>query len=226
MKILVAAAHPDDETLGLGATLAKYAADGHETYVCIFADGVRGRKEDHSSEVLDKQKIAAEKACKSLGVKEVFFLGFNDQKLDSYAQLDLNKKFEEVVRKLKPEVVYTHHHGDVNTDHRKVCETTLVATRPFSCTVRRVLSYEVPSSTEWNVPGREVFAPSVYENIEKFFDKKIQALQCYTKTHTNELRKFPYPRSVEAVEALAKKRGSESGFKRAEAFCLIREKRE
>src|SRR3989344_9288341 len=124
MNILVAAAHPDDETLGAGATMAKHASSGNEVYVCIFADGVRGRDEDYPEEVLEKQRKAAEKACNVLGGKEVFFLGFAVQKLDSYPQLELNKRLEEIVRKVKPEMVYTHHHGDVNVDHRKVCEAT------------------------------------------------------------------------------------------------------
>ena len=206
--------------------MAKHAADDHAVNVCIFADGVRGRDEKYPKEVLDRQRAATEKACQVLGVKEVFFLGFKDQQLDTYSQLELNKKLEEIIRKVKPEIVYTHHFGDVNTDHRKVCEAVLVATRPFSSRVTRVLSFEVVSSTEWNAPGRSTFTPSVYENVEKTFDKKLEALKCYTETHEKEVREFPYPRSLEAVEALAKKRGSEAGFKRAEAFYLIRERRE
>lgn len=219
MNVLITAAHPDDEVLGVGGTVAKLAQQGERVAVCFLTDGSFARNCDVALHM-----ECAKKACRELGVSRTYFLGFQDQKLDVYPILDINKKLEEVVKEVEPVVVYTHHYGDLNLDHRIACEATLVATRPASSPVKKVLCFETLSSTEWGAPGQFPFTPNVYENIEKTFEKKKRALYHYRETSANEVKEFPHPRSEEAMIALAKLRGSVVGCKMAEAFLLIRER--
>lgn len=224
MNILAVVAHPDDETLGVGGTLAKHIQNGDRVLVCIVADGVRARSKVKSD--IKLQINCAKKACSALGINKVVFLGFRDQHLDAFPLLKITKKIEEVVVKFKPDILYTHYYGDLNMDHRITFEAVMVASRPYSSTVKKIMCFETPSSTEWNIPVKYTFAPNVYENIHKTLDLKLKALSEYSKTAFNEVKDFPYPRSVEAVKSLAKHRGSAAGFMSAEAFVLIREIRE
>ena len=130
---------------------------------------------------------------------------------------DYEKKIEEIIHKFNPDKIYTHSEHDLNLDHRILYNATLTATRPISnCNVKEILSFEVPSSTEWNFSSN--FSPNVFENIEKELSFKLKSIQAYE----TEVRKFPHPRSVESLESIARRWGSVSGFKAAEAFCIIR----
>ena len=154
-----------------------------------------------------------------MGIKNIYFLDFLTVKLDSVPQKELIAKIYEVIKKVEPDVMYIPHIGDLNKDHRLVFEASLVAARPINNRIKKILSYETLSSTEWGAPIVP-FVPNVYEEISSDdFEKKMKAMAVYE----SELKIFPHPRSPEAIEVLAKKRGTEAGLKLAEAFMLLRE---
>jgi len=210
MNILVIAAHPDDEILGMGGTIYKLSKAGHKIYLCIVTDGkcdTCGLKDRHK-----KRKKSAIDASKLLGIHDVYFLDFQDMRLNVTPQIEINNELEKIIKKIKPEIVYTVPDNDFHKDHQKVLECTLVATRPHSSNVKEVYMYEMTESTKTG------FNPNVYVNIEKEFKYKIKAFKMYT----TEQQKFPFPRSLKGIESLAIQRGIESGLKKAEAFKLIR----
>ncbi len=217
MNILVVSAHPDDEVLGLGGTLARHVQQNHVVYPAIFADGSQVR---YSEEEREDLKGACVASCAELGAQPPEFLGFPDQKLDTYSQIDLTKAIENLIIKYHCEVVYTHHFGDINRDHQLLHEATLVATRPKpGGIVKRVLSYSVPSSTEW-APflSDRSFLPNWFVDISTTLRQKLRALTHYS----SEIPPYPHPRSLEAVENQAKFWGSSVGFEYAEPFMLMR----
>lgn len=221
-KILIVAAHPDDEVLGCGGTIAKYAKE-KQIYIAILGEGISSRynkrKEVKREELLDLQK-QSQKAGKLLGAKENFFFGFPDNQFDTIPFLEIVKKIEEVIKKIKPEIIYTHHSGDLNIDHRITFQAVLTATRPTKdCPVKEIYSFEVLSSTEWSFQKiNGTFLPNVFEDISLTINKKFKAMQ----TYKTEIRKFPHPRSKEAILSIAKRWGSVIGLKCTEAFELIR----
>lgn len=215
MKILVIAPHPDDEVLGCGGTIAKYTKIGNKVYLCV---ATKGYAPDWSEEFLDNRPKEIEKSNKALGFMKTYFLDYPTVKLDATPQKDLNEAISKVLDEVKPDIVYIPHKGDLNKDHRLIFESFLVAARPINNSVKRILSYETLSETDWGQPI-ESFTPNVYVDISETFDKKIKAMKAYG----SELKNCPHPRSLEIIEALAKKRGSEIGVKFAEAFMLIRE---
>ena len=225
MNILVVAAHPDDEILGCGASIAKWVKNGDEVNVLIMAEGITSRDKtrnlDSRSEELSDLKKSALNAGEILGVKSVQLLSYPDNRMDSVDLLDIVKDIEAHIQKTKPQVVITHHPSDLNIDHQITCQATLTSCRPVPGNpVKRILCFEILSSTEWQVPlSNNVFLPTWYEDITNTFSSKINALKCYK----GELNKWPHPRSFEAVESLAKRRGSSVGVDMAEAFALIRE---
>ena len=218
MEVLVVAAHPDDEVLGVGGTVSKHVKQGDNVYICIVAEGGTISYEKNLCEVL---KESALNSAKILGVREVVFLGFPEQKLDRVSVTDINQSIEKTIVRISPRVLYTHHYGDLNKDHQIVFEATMVAARPFSRSpIKRILSYEVPSSTGWRGPSKEeAFIPNIYVDIKETFDKKLEAM----KQYKTEIREYPHPRSIKALEAIAQNRGTEAGLELAEAFVLIRE---
>ena len=233
MNILVISAHPDDEVLGMGGTIKKLTRNGNNVEILIMATGITSRRSvdysnriDYSSDetvanTLQQQikdlRNDAKKAAKILGVKNIEFLDFPDNEMDTVSSLQITKKIEKTIAKFKPDSVYTHSHLDVNIDHRIIHHCVLTATRPkINNSVKEVISFEVPSSTEWYFTSN--FTPNFFVNISRELKIKQKALCAYK----NEIRKFPHPRSTEAVEIIAKRWGTVSGFKAAEAFSLIR----
>lgn len=222
MKTLVIAAHFDDEVLGCGGTIAKLTNEGHEVHVCVLTDSCTAQYRGKASDEMVKQKMAeSEEVNKTLGIKNTHVSDFPDMKLDTIPHVELNREIEQHIRRIKPEVVYTHHWGDVNKDHRLVFESTMVAVRPVEhSSVKRVLCYEVPSATEWAAPTPgNIFAPNVFVDIGKTLDRKVAAMEMYR----SEIRKYPHPRSVENITNQAFLRGSSVGLVAAESFMLIRE---
>jgi len=221
--VAVIAAHPDDEVLGCGGTIARMARDGRPVHILLIADGVSSRGvPDHlraEPELVVRNK-AAERACKILGCLSVQLLGLPDNRLDSLDLLDVVKAIEDFLQKHKPSTVFTHHAGDVNIDHRVVHDAVIAACRPLpEHFVNELLFFEVPSSTEWRPPGSgQVFDPSWFFDVADVLDVKLKALEAYR----DEMRAFPHPRSFVAVEALARWRGASAGFEAAEAFILGR----
>lgn len=216
MKILVIAPHPDDEVLGCGGTIAKHAKLGCEVSLCIVTEAYTP---DWSKKFIKERPEEIKKAVKLLGIEKTYFLGLPTVKLDTVPLKDLNQAILKVIKQVKPQIVYLPHGGDVNKDHRLVFEAGLVALRPSNKTaVKKILCYEVLSET---AEGRNIkeFAPNVYENINNEFKKKVAAMKAYK----SEIKKFPHARSLAMIAVLAKSRGSEAGFKFAEAFMMIRE---
>ena len=223
-KILVVAAHPDDEVLGCGGTIAAHARSGDEVHVVIMAEGVTSRSQQRDTEMhrreLGSLADVARKANALLGVTSVTLHSLPDNRMDSLDRLDVIKLVEGEVERVSPEVVYTHHAGDLNIDHRIVHESVLTACRPQpGRPVKTLLFFEVPSSTEW-MPGTSApfFAPNWFVDISECLEVKLKALECYQ----TEMHSWPHARSLEALEHLARWRGASIGMEAAEAFVLGR----
>jgi LmbE family N-acetylglucosaminyl deacetylase len=216
--VMVVAAHPDDEVLGCGGTLARHAAAGDRVELLLVADGVTGRAEAASKAEQAARLAAAEAAARALGARPPRSLLFPDNRLDTVALLDVVRRIEECMAEVRPDIVYTHHAGDLNIDHELVHRAVLTACRPLpGSTVRALYTFEVLSSTEWR-PGARPFDPVRYVDIGATLERKMAALRCYGA----EMRPFPHARSYEAVEALAKLRGAQAGMAAAEAFGVLR----
>ena len=218
MNVLVVAAHPDDETLGCGGTIAGHAAAGDTVQVLFLADGV-GARGGHDAAAIASRNRAAADAATTLGAEAPRSLGLPDNRLDTVPLLDIVKPIEALVAELAPAVVYTHHGGDLNIDHRIAHRAVLTACRPLpESPVRAIHAFEVPSSSEWADAG-DPFVPARFVDIGETFATKMAALACYG----DEMRAFPHPRSSEAIEALARWRGASAGLALAEAFAVVRE---
>ena len=223
-RVLVIAAHPDDEVLGCGATIAKHAERGDGVHVVIMAEGATSRDEkrdcDRRRSELSELAEAAHKAKEILGINSLILLDFPDNRMDSVDLLDVVKVVEHHIDRVKPDIVYTHHSGDVNIDHRRIHEAVVTACRALpKQTIKTLLFFEVQSSTEWQTPGSAPhFAPNWFVDVSDTFDIKLEALQAYQ----SEMRPWPHSRSFEAVEYLARWRGAGVGFKAAEAFVVGR----
>jgi LmbE family N-acetylglucosaminyl deacetylase len=218
-RVLVVAAHPDDEVLGCGGTIARLAADGAEVHILIVAEGCTSRGDEESAQGVLALKQAAVAAAKTLGVNPPIFLSLPDNRLDSVDFLDVTQMIEAVISEVKPDTIYTHHGGDLNIDHQIVFQGVLTASRPVpESVVKRLYTFETVSSSEWSaVEIGPCFNPNRYVNITKYLLTKQQALGHYSM----EMRLFPHARSSEAIDALARLRGSQCGFEAAEAFRVI-----
>jgi LmbE family N-acetylglucosaminyl deacetylase len=218
-RILVVAAHPDDEVLGCGGTIARLTAEGRQVHLLFLADGENARGTVKSEVVAERQSMAFA-AAQELGAMVPTFLQFPDNRLDSIDLLDLVQAVEQHSSAIRPEVVITHFSGDLNVDHQRCSQAVLTAFRPTpGQSVRSILAFEVPSSTEWQFGGSaDGFAPNAFFDITAHLDTKLAALRAYEK----ELRAFPHSRSIEAVEALARWRGATIGVNAAEAFMVVR----
>ncbi|MEP7056219.1 MAG: PIG-L deacetylase family protein [Caldimonas sp.] len=223
-NVLVLAAHPDDEVLGCGGTIAKHAIAGDVVSVLILAEGLTSRDETRSRDLahgdLSDLARAAREANRILGTTVLELHDFPDNRMDSVNLLDIVKVVEAAIAAAQPAIVYTHHAGDVNIDHRRTHEAVVAACRSVpGQVVKQLMYFEVPSSTEWQTPkSAPAFEPTLFVNIANTLETKLEALGCYS----SELRPFPHPRSLQAVEALARWRGATAGYLAAEAFMLGR----
>lgn len=217
MNVLIVSAHPDDEYLGIGGTLIKHLDAGDRVTVALVCEGVTVRQ--HTSHL--HQEDSAERAARVVGLHDLRRLGFPDQRLDTYSQIELNTAFEALIAEVAPAVIYTHFWGDANRDHQIIADAMLVAARPKpGCVVRRILVFETPSSTEWSPAGlRPAFAPTCFVDISVQLERKLAALACYD----TEMQPFPHPRSLEAVAYRARHWGSTVGVLAAEPCMLVRE---
>jgi len=216
-KILVVVAHPDDEVLGVGGTILKHISRGDAVSILIMGDGELSRE---SGADVKKRENQARAIADLLGVENLFLEKFPDNQSDTIPLLSLTKKVGEIIEKIQPATIYTHHAHDLNIDHRLTCQAVLTACRPQpSFCVKQILSFEVLSSTEWQLKEEgHVFLPTYYQDITEFIDKKIEILKVYS----GELKDYPHPRSVDGVRILAQYRGMEVGFAYAEAFQAVR----
>jgi N-acetylglucosamine malate deacetylase 1 len=222
--VLVVAAHPDDEVLGCGGTMARLSREGRPVHVVLLADGESSRHafpQQLRPELLVARNAVANQACAILGCDSVAVHNLSDNRLDSLHLLDIVKLIEEFVDRFKPSTIFTHHSGDVNVDHRIVHEAVLAACRPQpGHFVKELYFFEVPSSTEWRTPGSAwPFEPNRFVDISASLPLKLKALEAYGA----EMRAFPHPRSLEAVRALASWRGATVGVHAAEAFMVGRQ---
>jgi len=223
MKVLVLAAHPDDEVLGAGGTIKKNIDQGNEVKIVIMATGIFSRRSHNfensveyenskkSQKLMEKElkvlRQNAEKASRILGVKDIDFYDFPDNEMDKVSNLEVTKSIEKIIKSFKPEFVLTHSNSDLNIDHRIIHNATLTATRPMNTSsVKEVISFEIPSSTEWNFPS--TFSPNMFVDISKELKFKLKALSQYK----SELKQFPHPRSLQGIEIIAKRWG-ERGWK-------------
>lgn len=236
-KILVLAAHLDDEVLGVGGTIARRVSEGDEIYIHIVRDGiaerhgVNGEGQEKNSAERNQRELVKSYALDSAKIlrvpqENVSFGGFSLRETFS-AQHNLNNKnvaqnIEEILDKIKPQIVYTHHAGDAHRDHGVVNEATMIATRAISKSnhcIEQVFSYETPSSTEQSFQDSQtVFTPNSYVDITNFLDNKLNAFKCYL----SEQHPFPHPRSPEKLKALAEYRGGQANMDKAEAFTLLK----
>lgn len=218
-KILIVAAHSDDEALGCGATIARHTAAGDIVHAVFMADGVSSRVNSTGNDLLQRE-AAARQAHKILGLQRVDYLGFQDNCMDSISFLRIVQSLESIINTIMPEVIYTHHHGDLNLDHRITHDAVMTACRPLpKGSVQEIYAFEVLSSTEWATPQREPFVPNVFVDVTDFLDRKVQALRSYQY----EMRSAPHSRCLEHVKSLAYHRGYSAGVHAAEAFMLIRQ---
>jgi LmbE family N-acetylglucosaminyl deacetylase len=223
VRVLVIAAHPDDEVLGCGATAARLVIEGHDVHFAILGEGMTSRHPDRTA--TDADQLAAlhrqaHAAAEKIGVKSLALHKLPDNRLDTVPLLEVVKIVEGLVDRLQPETIYTHHGGDLNIDHGVIYRAVLTATRPLAGQpVREIYAFEVPSSTEWAFQRLEPsFRPNVFVDVTRTLEAKIAAMECYG----TEARKFPHPRSPEALRAIAMRWGSVAGCGAAEAFELVR----
>jgi len=223
-KILVVVAHPDDEVLGCSGTMARLAMEGNDVYTLILGEGITAR--DRERDRINREKDLGElknhivKANKLLGVKKTYTFDFPDNRFDTVALLDIIKTIEEIKEDIKPDIVFTHHYGDLNIDHQITFKAVMTASRPTKDeSVKEVYSFEIPSSTEWNAPSSLThFMPEYFVDISKTIKLKVRAM----KEYKCEIREYPHPRSIESIEIKAKQRGIQVGLEAAEAFEVIR----
>jgi N-acetylglucosamine malate deacetylase 1 len=225
MTVLVVAAHPDDEVLGCGASMAKWVEQGESVHVLILAEGVTARDQTRDVEKrrqdISDLRVAAQKAGEIIGLSSLSLLDFPDNRMDSVHLVDIVKPIEQAVSKLKPRTIVTHHDGDLNIDHQITHQAVAISCRPgFADFVRRILAFEVLSSTDWQLSNSSsFFRPNFFVNVEETMPKKVEALNAYRV----EMRPWPHSRSLEAVGHLASLRGAAVGCQAAEGFVLLRE---
>ena len=218
MVVLVVAAHPDDEILGAGGTLARHVRGGDEVHAMVVSEGAGSRYDDGMMEQLQSQ---GRRAAAEIGFASLRFDALPDQRLETLPLIELTQRIETVIDELHPDTVYTHFPEDVNNDHGVVARAVWTACRPYRAPfVRRFLVFETPSSTEWSwpLPG-SAFSPNHYVDIADTLDVKLRAMACYG----SELRAYPHPRSERALRERAAFWGSHIGRGAAEPFCVLRE---
>lgn len=218
MSVLVIAPHADDEIIGVGGTIIKAISNNEDVYVCIVTRPVKPLFSDELFRQIRRETLECHKF---LGIKETFFLEFPAVMLETEKRYEINSKILDVINKVKPDEVYIPHIGDMQKDHQIVTDAAMVALRPkYEHVVKRIYTYETLSETGYNIPNiQNEFVPNIYNDISGFLNKKLAAMQIYA----SQISDFPNPRSLGAIEALAKYRGSMVSVMAAEAFALVRE---
>jgi len=217
--ILILSAHPDDEVLGIGGSIQYFKEQGYQVEVCCVTDG-SSTQYKNNSQISSQKNLEHEQAFRLLNIDRLIRLSFPDMQLDTVPHYLLNEELSKVFSEVKPEIIFTHSEHDLNKDHRLIYDSSLVITRfvhrPENSFFKKLMSYEVLSSSEWNM--EKPFLPNFFINIEKYLSKKKEAFS-YFKT---EIRPYPHSRSLEGIDALAKYRGLQSGFRFAEGFKIIK----
>jgi LmbE family N-acetylglucosaminyl deacetylase len=210
--VLVVAAHPDDELLGCGGTVALHARGGDRVTACIACEGESLRY----GEGAVNQETHSARAAEVLGVADVRRLGFPDQRLDTFTLTEIITPLERVVREVRPRIIYCQHGGDINRDHQLLFQALLVAARPVEEYITAVYAFDTASSTEWAFP--RTFVPDTWVDISPTLETKIRAMACYE----SEVRDYPHPRSLEALRNRARAWGNLCSLDAAEVFMTVR----
>jgi LmbE family N-acetylglucosaminyl deacetylase len=219
MNILIVAAHPDDEIIGIGGTAIKHIDQGDRVFALILGKGV-GAREGADEDAVKKLEGQTRRAGKIIGFKEILAADLPDNRFDTRARLEIVKIVEAHIRRIKPAIVYTHYENDVNIDHQITFQAVNTACRPcFPDCPKKIYTFETLSSTEWQLTENQVFNPNTFVDIEKYMDQKLCALEKYS----GEMRQYPHSRSLKGVRLLAQYRGLQSGKKYAEALVLKRD---
>lgn len=217
-RVLIVAAHTDDEALGCGGTIARHVAEGDIVYAVFLADGVSSRL-DSNHEDHEVRNSAAENAREILGISKNYYLALPDNRLDSLPLIEVVQLLEPIIQNVKPNVIYTHHSGDLNVDHRVAHQAVLTACRPLpGSSVKEIYAFEVLSSTEWADAEVAPFVPNYFVDVSDYLDIKERSLHAYKK----EMRACPHSRNMSHVRALAMHRGNSVGVDAAEAFRVVR----
>jgi N-acetylglucosamine malate deacetylase 1 len=218
VKVLVISAHPDDEVIGAGGTIARHVDSGDEVFWGIVTQAY---SPPWSEDYLEKARQQVFEVQKVLGIREVFFCKFPTVKLNTVPYMEISSALQKIMDHVQPEVVYTTPGDDINLDHRIVYECTLVAARPLpGSSVRRLLSYEIGAGSRQGLTaGAGGFVSNVFVDISDYMEKKLQAMSCYE----SELKEYPHPRSLKGLRMVAEERGLGVGLKAAECFRLVRE---
>jgi LmbE family N-acetylglucosaminyl deacetylase len=217
MNVLVVAAHPDDEVLGVGGAAALHAERGDRVTIAIMCEGVSVR---YAQSRKDEVRAQSEAAAKILGAADLHLGDLPEQRLETLPISEVALHIERLIEKVQPTRIYTHFAGDINRDHRVLAEATLIAARPYAApSVRDILMYETPSSTEWSSPQLPpVFQPTLFTEISSVLEKKLDAFSQYTA----ELRDYPHPRSLQALRERARYWGSLVNQAAVEPFAVAR----
>lgn len=218
MNVLVVAPHADDEMIGVGGTIVKHIAQNNKVYICI---ATKGAQPIFENAYVDRIRDETIKSHKFIGIEKTYFLDFPAVMLEQIPRHEINGELFRVINETKPDIVYIPHFGDMQKDHQIIAEAAMVAVRPkYEYKIKAVYAYETLSETEWNIPhAANAFIPNVFNDISDFLDSKLEAMKIYE----SQLADFPNPRSLVAIEALARYRGSTINVNAAEAFMLIRE---
>jgi len=222
-KILVIVAHADDEAIGCGGTLLKHRDNGDIIQIIYMTNGVSARStltDVKEQAEIDNRLNSQQQVCQNLTVDKYHNYDFPDNKMDQVPLIDVTQAIEKIINCFQPNIIYTHHGGDLNIDHRIVHQAVLTACRPQpNSSINCILTFEVNSSTEWssNSIGDD-FTPNYFVDISNVANEKNHLLTYYQQ----EMRDFPHSRSIKAINVLNQWRGNQVGIKRAEAFMLIR----
>lgn len=223
-RVLVVAAHPDDEVLGVGGTIIRHAQMGDTVRILLMSEGLTSRADQRDvmrfQEELSALHKNAQRVAYMLGAENIQLADFADNRMDRVELLDIIKVIEKEIGDFHPEIVYTHHEGDVNVDHLQTHNAVVTACRSLpGQSVKELYFFETPSSTEWQMQTSDkAFLPALYVDIGNTFEQKIKALELYA----SEMRDYPHPRSYKAVEILGRYRGYAVGLEFAEAFSVGR----
>lgn len=225
-KIMIVVAHPDDELLGLGATMHHLIKTQNiKTHVVILGEGITSRSDERDTKKWEQELKTHRKnihsAQKAIGYHSVSIYDFADNRFDTVALLDIIKVIEKEKNAFEPDVIFTHHGGDVNIDHQRTFEAVITACRPMAQEkVKTIITFETPSGTEWRSPSDpRHFLPNLFFSVSK---KNIEAKIKGMESYEYEKRAYPHPRSPEALTIQAQRWGVAVGTHYAEAFCLVR----
>mgnify|MGYP001305725398 CR=1 FL=1 len=217
-KVLIVAAHADDELLGCGGTIARHVATGDDVQVVFMADGGQSRGVDEKNQ-LEHRNRARDEAMRILGVSQCHAFDFPDNRMDSLPLLNVVQQLEKIIERVQPTRIISHHYGDLNVDHRVTHQAVMTACRPVpESSVKEILGFEVLSSTDWATPHIHPFIPNLFVDISEYISVKVEAAKAYSL----EMRDKPHSRSMESITALSKLRGHSVGVYYAEAFIAHR----